>query len=473
MKKDGRKRSVAEGAADAGGARMTAGSTTPMGQLPGGSPTKGAAPAGVTRRSFLGMAGLAGLAGVAATALSGCSGSAWAQVAAGDAATGASASGTSDGVDGVFGDTIKVGILHSLSGTMAISETSVRDAEMLAIDEINAAGGVLGKQLVPVVEDGASSNATFTEKATKLLDSDGVAAVFGCWTSASRKAVLPVFEEKNGLLWYPVQYEGMESSKNIFYVGAAPNQQIVPAVDYLAEHYGTRIFLMGSDYVFPRTANTVIKAQAKAKGYEIVGETYTPMGHTDYSTIINKIRAAKPDFVFNTLNGDSNVSFFKQLKDSGISYEGLMTCSVSIAEEEVKGIGAGYLAGHLVSWNYYETTDTPENKQFVAAYKAAYGESRVTDDPIEAGYDAVYLWKAAVEKAGSTNVDKVREAAGGITFDAPEGTMTIDGENQHMYKPVRVGVVNEQGLIDEVWSSDGPIKPDPYLKTYDWAQGLS
>lgn len=213
---------------------------------------------------------------------------------------------------------------------MAISETSVRDAEVLAIDEINAAGGVLGKKLVPVVEDGASSNATFSEKATKLLDSDGVACVFGCWTSASRKAVLPVFESKNGLLWYPVQYEGMESSRNIFYVGAAPNQQIVPAVDYLAQNYGPRIFLMGSDYVFPRTANSVIKAQAAAKGYSIVGETYTPMGHTDYATIINKIRAAKPDFVFNTLNGDSNVSFFKQLKDSGITCDDVMTCSVSV-----------------------------------------------------------------------------------------------------------------------------------------------
>ena len=421
----------------------------------------------LSRRSFVGLMGLA----ASATAMAGCSGSAFAQatsaVSSDDAATSA------DGTDGVFGDTIKVGILHSLSGTMAISETSVRDAEVLAINEINAAGGVLGKQLVPVIEDGASSNATFSEKATKLLDSDGVACVFGCWTSASRKAVLPVFESKNGLLWYPVQYEGMESSKNIFYVGAAPNQQIVPAVDYLAQNYGPRIFLVGSDYVFPRTANSVIKAQAAAKGYEIVGETYTPMGHTDYATIINKIRAAKPDFVFNTLNGDSNVSFFKQLKDSGITCDDVMTCSVSIAEEEVAGIGASYVEGHLVSWNYYQSTDTPQNEKFVKAYKAAYGETRVTDDPIEAGYDAVYLWKAAVEAAGSTNVDKVRAAAGGITFDAPEGTMTIDGDNQHMYKPVRIGRINADGLIDEVWSTGDPVKPDPYLKTYDWAAGLS
>ena len=421
----------------------------------------------LSRRSFVGLMGLA----ASATAMAGCSGSAFAQATS--AASSDDAATSADGADGVFGDTIKVGILHSLSGTMAISETSVRDAEVLAINEINAAGGVLGKQLVPVIEDGASSNATFSEKATKLLDSDGVACVFGCWTSASRKAVLPVFESKNGLLWYPVQYEGMESSKNIFYVGAAPNQQIVPAVDYLAQNYGPRIFLVGSDYVFPRTANSVIKAQAAAKGYEIVGETYTPMGHTDYATIINKIRAAKPDFVFNTLNGDSNVSFFKQLKDSGITCDDVMTCSVSIAEEEVAGIGASYVEGHLVSWNYYQSTDTPQNEKFVKAYKAAYGETRVTDDPIEAGYDAVYLWKAAVEAAGSTNVDKVRAAAGGITFDAPEGTMTIDGDNQHMYKPVRIGRINADGLIDEVWSTGDPVKPDPYLKTYDWAAGLS
>lgn len=421
----------------------------------------------LSRRSFVGLMGLAG----ASAALAGCSGSAVASVTSTD--TDSTSTAAADGTDGVFGDTIKVGILHSLSGTMSISETSVRDAEVMAIDEINAAGGVLGKKLVAVVEDGASSNATFSEKATKLLDSDGVACVFGCWTSSSRKAVLPVFEAKNGLLWYPVQYEGMESSKNIFYVGAAPNQQIVPAVDYLAEKYGPKIFLMGSDYVFPRTANSVIKAQAAAKGYEIVGETYTPMGHTDYATIINKIRAAKPDFVFNTLNGDSNVSFFKQLRDSGLGPEDVMTCSVSVAEEEVKGIGAAYCEGHLVSWNYYQTTDTEANRKFVAAYKAAYGDTRVTDDPIEAGYDAVYLWKAAVEAAGSTNVDKVRAAAAGISFDAPEGTITIDGDNQHMYKPVRIGMVNADGLIDEVWSTGDPVKPDPYLSTYDWAAGLS
>jgi len=351
---------------------------------------------------------------------------------------------------------------------MAISETSVRDAELLAIKEINEKGGVLGKQIEAVIEDGASDTAVFSEKATKLLTNDKVATVFGCWTSASRKAVLPIFENNNGLLWYPVQYEGQESSPNIMYTGAAPNQQIVPAIEYLVENYGKKIFLVGSDYVFPRTANEIIKKQAAALGAEIVGEEYTPMGHTDYTTIINKIKQAKPDFVFNTLNGDSNVAFFKQFSNAGLTPDQIQTCSVSVAEEEVKGIGASYMKGHLVSWNYYQTTDTPENEKFVKAYKAEYGEDRVTDDPIEAGYDAVYLWAAAVEKAGTTDVDAVKKAAAGITFQAPEGLVTIDGDNQHIYKTVRIGKVNESGLIDEVWSTDEPVKPDPYLKEYDW-----
>ena len=433
------------------------------------------------RKWFHRLAAL-GMAGVLAASLAGCSGGAMSEAASAESSS-ASAAATSGGDEGGAsqesqtsgdeGGTIKEGILNYIRGTMAISETSVRDAEILAIEEINAAGGVLGKQIEYIVEDGASDNATFTEKATKLLENDKVATVFGCWTSASRKAVVPVFESHNGLLWYPVQYEGMESSPNVMYIGAAPNQQIVPAVDYLAENYGTKIFLVGSDYVFPRTANSIIKAQAKAMGYEIVGEEHTPMGHTDYTTIINKIQAAQPDFVFNTLNGDSNVAFFKQFKDAGLTADDVMTCSVSIAEEEVSGIGASYLDGHLVSWNYYQTTDTPENEKFVSAYKARYGEDRVTDDPIEAGYDAVYLWAAAVEKAGTTDVDAVREAAAGITFDAPEGTITIDGDNQHIYKTVRIGRINSQGLIDEVWATDEPIKPDPYLSGYDWAEGLS
>ena len=390
---------------------------------------------------------------------------------------GASNSGASsasgDSAKAASGDTIKVGILHSLSGTMAISEVSVKDAEMMAIEEINAAGGVLGKQIEPVIEDGASDWPKFAEKAKKLLQNDKVATVFGCWTSASRKAVLPVFEENNGLLWYPVQYEGMESSPNIFYSGAAPNQQIVPAVEWLLQNKGKKFFLLGSDYVFPRTANKIIKAQLAAQGGELIAEEYTPLGHTDYSTIVNKIKSAKPDVVFNTLNGDSNVAFFKELKASGITPKDLTTCSVSVAEEEIRGIGADNMAGHLVSWNYYQTTDTPENKVFVEKFKAKYGSDRVTDDPIEAAYINVYLWAEAVKKAGSTDVAKVREAAKGLEFKAPEGTVKIEGDNQHIWKPVRIGEVQPDGLIKEIWSTPESVKPDPYLKSYDWAKGLS
>lgn len=396
--------------------------------------------------------------------LAACSGGAMGEVTS---SSGSAASSADDS------DTIQVGILHSLSGTMAISETSVRDAELLAIEEINEAGGVLGKQIEVVVEDGASDNATFSEKATKLLQQDEVATVFGCWTSASRKAVLPIFEQNNGLLWYPVQYEGMESSPNIFYTGAAPNQQIVPAIEYMNENVGKSVFLLGSDYVFPRTANSIVKAQAEELGMTVVGEEYTPMGHTDYSTVINKIRESGADFVFNTLNGDSNVAFFKQFADAGITSDDIQTLSVSVAEEEITGIGAEYIEGHLVSWNYYQTTDTEANSEFVENYKAAYGEDRVTDDPIEAGYNAVYLWAAAVEKAGTTDVDAVKEAAAGIEFDAPEGTITIDGDNQHIYKTVRIGQVNDEGLIDEVWATEEPVKPDPYLEDYSWASGIS
>ncbi|MDF2646018.1 MAG: urea transporter, urea binding protein [Paenibacillus sp.] len=365
-------------------------------------------------------------------------------------------------------ETVPVGILHSLTGTMSISEVSVRDAELMAIDEINAAGGLLGKKIKPVIEDGASDWPTFAEKTKKLLQKDSVVTIFGCWTSASRKAVLPVVEQNKGLLWYPVQYEGVESSPNIFYIGATTNQQIIPAVTWLLQNKGKKFYLLGSDYVFPRTANKIIKEQLKAEGGSLVAEEYTPLGHTDYNTIISKIKKEKPDVIFNTLNGDSNVAFFKQLKDAGISSKDITTMSVSIAEEEVRGIGASVLDGHYTAWNYYQTTDTPENKKFVEAYKAKYGKDRVTDDPIEAGYTAVYLWAEAVKKAGSFDVEKVKAAAKGIEWNAPEGKVTIDGENQHISKTARIGQIMADGQIKEIWNSGQPLKPDPFLKTYPW-----
>lgn len=386
------------------------------------------------------------------------------------AATMLTACGSRGGSSSGDGDTVKVGLLHSLTGSMAISEKSVRDAEVLAIKEINAAGGVNGKQIEYVEEDGASEPSTFATKAEKLIDSEGVSTIFGCWTSSSRKAVKPIVEEYGSLLWYPVQYEGMESSSNIVYTGAAPNQQIVPAIDYLLDQGYKKFFLLGSDYVFPRTANMIINAQLQAKGAEAVGEEYADTDQTDFAAIISKIEAAKPDVIINTLNGTGNVSFFKQMSEKNYTSNDYMTMSFSIAEEEVATIGADILKGHMVSWNYYQTTDTEKNKEFVKAYKDAYGENRVTSDPAEAAYDAVYLWKAACEKADSFKPEDVIKAveSGEISFDAPEGTVTIQGDNHHLVKPVRIGQVGDDGLINEIYATD-PVAPAPYLSTYDWA----
>ena len=371
------------------------------------------------------------------------------------------------------GSTIKVGALNSLSGTMAISEVTVRNAIDLAVEEINAAGGVMGKQIQLVGEDGASEPTVFAEKAEKLISSDCVAAVFGGWTSSSRKAMLPVFEDNNSLLYYPVQYEGLESSPNIFYTGATTNQQIVPALDYLKEQGIKSLYLVGSDYVFPQTANRIIKAYAEANGIEIKGEDYTPLGSTDFSTPVNKVRGANADAVFNTLNGDSNVAFFREYKNVGLTPQEMPVVSVSIAEEEVGGIGVQNIDGQLTAWNYYQTIDTPVNKKFVEAYKAKFGADKPTSDPMEAAYVSVYLWKNTVEKAQSFDVKAIQDSAGGVTFDAPEGLVTIDGENHHITKTARIGEIRPDGLIYTIWESPGPIEPDPYLKSYPWAAGLS
>jgi len=395
---------------------------------------------------------------------------------AGDPAADAPAEeGGEAAAEGGSGDTIKVGILHSLSGTMAISETTVVDAEELAIKEINDAGGVLGMQIEAVKEDGASDWPTFAEKAEKLIDQDGVATIFGCWTSASRKAVLPVFESKNHMLWYPVQYEGQECSKNIFYTGAAPNQQIEPAVEWLLENKGTQFFLVGSDYVFPRTANTIIKEQLTALGGETVGEDYLPLGNTEVSPIISKIRSALPDggVIFNSLNGDSNVAFFKQLKGAGMGPDQYPVMSVSVAEEEVRQIGPEFLVDHYASWNYFQTVESPENEKWVADFKAEYGEDRVTNDPMEAAYIMVYMWKMAVEAAGGADdLEAVREAAYGLQFDAPEGSVTMN-PNHHLSKTVRIGQVRDDGLFEIVSSTEGPIDPIPWNQYVPDTQGFA
>ncbi|ETA07301.1 putative ABC transporter substrate-binding protein [Gordonia alkanivorans NBRC 16433] len=414
-----------------------------------------------TRRRRYGILIPAALSAVA-LALSAC----------GSSASEDAASGAESCVD-TSGDTIKVGSLNSLSGTMAISEVTVRDSIKLAVDQINDNGGVLGKQIQLIGEDGASEPTIFAEKAEKLISADCVAAVFGGWTSSSRKAMLPVFEDNNSLLYYPVQYEGLESSKNIFYTGATTNQQIVPALEYLKEKGVKSLYLVGSDYVFPQTANRIIKAYAAANGIEIKGEDYTPLGSTDFSTIVNKVRTADADAVFNTLNGDSNVAFFREYKNVGLTPQAMPVVSVSIAEEEVGGIGVENIEGQLVAWDYYQTVDNPANKSFVEDYKAAYGANKPTSDPMEAAYVSVYLWKNTVEKANSFAVADVQKAAGGVTFEAPEGLVTIDGENNHITKTARIGEIRGDGLIYSVWDSGQPIEPDPYLKSYPWAEGLS
>lgn len=385
---------------------------------------------------------------------------------------GASAAAQDSCVD-TSGDTVKVGAINSLSGGLAVSESVIRDAITLAVEQVNASGGVLGKKLELIGEDGASEPTIFAEKAQKLVQSDCVAAVFGGYTSASRKAMLPVFEDSNSLLYYGQQYEGLESSPNIFYTGATTNQQIIPSLDYLREQGVKSLYLVGSDYVFPRTSNAIVKAYAQTNGIEIKGEDYTPLGSTDFSTIVNKIRTADADAIFNVVVGDSLNAFFREYRSAGLTAEQMPVMSMCVGEEEVRSIGAPTLVNQLSSWNYYQTLDSPANERFVADFKARFGTDRVTSDPMESAYAAVMLWKATVEKANSFSVPDIQNAAGGVTVDVPEGTITLDGENHHVTKTARIGRVAEDGLIYQVWASPAPIEPDPYLKTYPWAAGIT
>ena len=370
---------------------------------------------------------------------------------------------------------VKIGVLHSLSGTMAISETSLKDVVLMAVEEINAAGGVMGKQIEPVVVDPASDWDLFAEKAKDLIVKEEVAVVFGCWTSVSRKSVLPVFEDHNALLFYPVQYEGEEQSLNVFYTAATPNQQLIPAAEYMMEEVGSKKFyLLGTDYVFPRTANKVLKAYLKTKGVpdENIVEEYTPFHHQDYQTIVGKIKkfAAGGDAcVLSTINGDSNVPFYKEFANQGLTSDDCPIMAFSVAEDELRAMDVPPLVGHLAAWNYFQSINTPENKMFVKNFKAFCkannlpgGSKRVTDDPIEAAYFGVYVWKAAVEKTGSFDVDKVREAVYGLEFDAPGGKKMMHANNQHTLKPVYIGEIKKNGQFKIIYKSDGLVSPDSY-----------
>ncbi|HEX9182470.1 MAG TPA: urea ABC transporter substrate-binding protein [Burkholderiales bacterium] len=376
--------------------------------------------------------------------------------------------------------TIKVGILHSLSGTMAISETVLKDTVLMAVDEINAKGGVLGMKLEPVVVDPASNWPLFAEKARQLITQDKVAVVFGCWTSVSRKSVLPVFEELNSLLFYPVQYEGEEISKNVFYTGAAPNQQAIPAVEYLMSKDGgsaKRWVLLGTDYVYPRTTNKILRAFLKSKGVAEadIMEEYTPFGHSDYQTIIAKIKKfaseGKKTAVVSTINGDSNVPFYKELGNQGLKATDVPVVAFSVGEEELRGVDTKPLVGHLAAWNYFMSIKNPENTAFTKKWAdyakaksiAGHKDKPLTNDPMEATYIGVYMWKQAVEKAKSVEVDKVRPAVYGQTFKAPSGIISkMDEKNHHLHKAVFIGEVKADGQFNVVWKTKGPVKAQPW-----------
>jgi urea transport system substrate-binding protein len=358
-------------------------------------------------------------------------------------------------------NTVKVGVLQSLTGTMAISEVTVKDSTMLAIDQINAAGGVLGKKIEPVVEDGASDPAMFAQKAQKLIQEDKVVTVFGGWTSASRKAMLPVFERFHSLLWYPVQFEGNECSPDIMYSGAQPNQQILPALQWAEQKGDKKIFLLGSDYVFPRTANLILKKHIEHDGGTVAGEEYVPLGGTDFSAVINKIKLAQPQMIFNTLNGDSNVSFFKQMAAAGLPSAKLPVMSFSIAEQEAKAIGPTLLEGSYAAWNYFQSLPDPTNKKFVAAYQAKYPGSPV-DDPMAHGYLDVYAWAAAVKKAGTFDTDKVRKAAASLAYTDVGAGSTKFASNQSLTQTAYVGQLRPDGQFKIIWHSEKPLVPQPY-----------
>jgi urea transport system substrate-binding protein len=376
-------------------------------------------------------------------------------------------------------DTIKVGVLHSLSGTMAISETALKNTALMTIDEINAKGGVLGKKLEAVIVDPASNWPLFAEKARQLITQDKVAVVFGCWTSVSRKSVLPVFEELNSLLFYPVQYEGEELSKNVFYTGAAPNQQAIPAVEYLMSKDGggaKRFVLLGTDYVYPRTTNKILRAFLKSKGVAEADITRTTRPSATATTRPSSRRSrsspagGKKTAVISTINGDSNVPFYKELGNQGLKATDVPVVAFSVGEEELRGVDTKPLIGHLAAWNYFMSVKNGQNGAFIKQYKAWAKANKipnldtvVTNDPMEATYVGIHMWKQAVEKAKSTDVDKVRAAMAGQTFKSPSGfTLKMDETNHHLHKPVMIGEVQGDGQFDVVWKTKGPIRAQPW-----------
>jgi len=361
------------------------------------------------------------------------------------------------------GDPIKVGILHSLSGTMADSERPVIDAVLLAIEQINSQGGVLGHPVVPIVADGKSNPETFANEARRLIEQEGVCTVFGCWTSESRKTVVPIFEDADNLLIYPVQYEGIEESPNVIYIGAAPNQQILPALDwFLTQQNKRRFFLVGSDYVFPRMANEIIKDHVLKLGGNVVGEAYLPLGSYDVNSIVAQIQQTQPDIILNTINGSSNVPFFSALRAVGITPGQIPTLSFSIGEAELRRLDIAAMVGDYAAWNYFQSIDSPENEEFVKLFQSKYGPHHVLTDPMETAFSGVLLWAKAVTEAGSTNPQAIRRAIRGMRGSGPSGPLRIDAATQHAFKTPRIGKVRQDGQFEIVWTAPAAISPQPY-----------
>ncbi len=369
----------------------------------------------------------------------------------------------------VTDDTVKVGILHSITGTMAISETGSVQAEKLAIEQINASGGVLGRQIEYIQEDGASDWPTFAEKSRKLLVNDKVAAVFGCWTSASRKAVLPVFEQYNGMLYYPTFYEGLEQSPNVIYTGQEATQQILASIDWLKKEKGAKTFyLLGSDYIWPRTSNKIARKHIDKLGLKVVGEEYYPLGHTQFNSVINKIKLKKPDVIFASVVGGSNVAFYKQMKAAGIDLtkEKPLLLTISVTEDEILGIGGENVEGAYASMKYFQSLTNDNNQAFVKAFKERWGEDIVIGDVTQAAYLGPWLWKAAVEKAGSFDIEKVQAASPGIELTtAPEGYVRIH-ENHHLWSKARIGQAQTDGQYKVVYETEELMEPDPFPEGY-------
>ncbi|MHB8520988.1 MAG: urea ABC transporter substrate-binding protein [Limisphaerales bacterium] len=357
---------------------------------------------------------------------------------------------------------IKVGILHSMSGAMAISEKSMVDAELLAIEEINQKGGVLGRRIEAVIADGKSDWPTFAAQAERLITMDQVCTIFGCWTSASRKNVKPVVEKYDHLLVYPMAYEGLEQSPNIVYTGAAPNQQIIPAVKWSFDNIGKRFFLVGSDYVWPHSINAIIKDQLKALRAELVGEDYIFFGSDDVQEAVSRIKQAQPDVIFSSVVGDSNIPFYRELRAAGIKPEKTPVISVSIGEDELRKLSGKDLVGNYAAWNYFQSIHRPENEAFVQRFKAKYGQDRVTSDVIEAAYFSVYLWAQAASECGNDDVRNLRKAMLTQSLNAPEGVVSVDPETQHTWRSFSIGKIRLDGQLDLVWSAQKAIRPVPY-----------